>query len=140
MMNAHFEVRDIADLIVDQPFDVVFVFDAIHDMVAPAVVLRCINDALAPGGVFFMKEPRVSSDLADNIGNPFAPMVYAISTLHCLTVSLAHGGTGLGTAWGEQVARRMVAEADFRDIRVYDAPGDPIDAIFASNKPAAASA
>jgi SAM-dependent methyltransferase len=140
VMNAHFEVRDIADLIVDQPFDVVFVFDAIHDMVAPAVVLRRIYDALAPGGVFFMKEPRVSSDLADNIGNPFAPMVYGISTLHCLTVSLAHGGTGLGTAWGEQVARRMVAEADFGDLRVYDTPGDPIDAIFASSKPAAASA
>ena len=82
-----------------------------------------------------MKEPRVSSDLADNIGNPFAPMVYSISTLHCLTVSLAHGGTGLGTAWGEQVARRMVAEADFRDIQVYDTPGDPIDAIFVSSKP-----
>ncbi len=113
---------------------------AIHDMVAPAAVLRRIYDALAPGGVFFMKEPRVSSDLADNIGNPFAPMVYAISTLHCLTVSLAHGGAGLGTAWGEQVARRMLADAGFRDIRVYDAPGDPIDAIFVSSKPAAASA
>jgi hypothetical protein len=139
-MNAHFEVRDVADLIVDQPFDAVFVFDAIHDMVAPALVLRRIYDALTPGGVFFMKEPRISSNLADNIANPFAPMVYSISTLHCLTVSLAYAGTGLGTAWGEQVARRMVAEADFRDIQVYDTPGDPIDAIFVSSKPTETSA
>ena len=140
LLNAHFEVRDVASLTVDEPLDAVFVFDAVHDMVAPAAVLRCIYGALAPGGVFFMKEPRVSSDLADNIGNPLAPMVYSISTLHCLTVSLAHGGTGLGTAWGEQVARRMVAEAGFRDIQVHDAPGDPIDAIFVSGKPTAASA
>ena len=37
--------------------------------------------------------------------NPLAPMLYSVSTLHCLTVSLADGGAGLGTAWGEQLAR-----------------------------------
>ena len=84
-----------------------------------------------------MKEPRVSSDLADNIGNPFAPLLYAVSTLHCLTVSLAHNGAGLGTAWGEQVARQMLADAGFRDVGVYEAPGDPMDAIFITSKPAA---
>jgi SAM-dependent methyltransferase len=139
LTNVHFEVRDVAGLTVDDPLDAVFVFDAIHDMVAPAAVLRCVNEALVPGGVFFMKEPRVSSDLADNIGNHFAPLLYSISTLHCLTVSLAHGGAGLGTAWGEQVARRMLADAGFRDLLVYDAPGDPTDAIFISSKPVASS-
>src|SRR5512133_999761 len=107
LTNVHFEVRDVAGLTVDDPLDAVFVFDSLHDMVAPATVLRRINEVLAPEGVFSMKEPRVSSDLADNIGNPFAPLLYSISTLHCLTVSLAHSGAGLGTAWGEQVARRM---------------------------------
>jgi SAM-dependent methyltransferase len=139
LTNAHFEVRDVAGLNVDDPLDAVFVFLAIHDMVAPAAVLSCINEALVPGGIFFMKEPRVSSDLAENIGNPFAPLLYSISTLHCLTVSLAHGGAGLGTAWGEQLARRMLADAGFGDIQVYDAPGDPTDAIFVSSKPASTS-
>ena len=137
LTNAHFELRDVATLTVDDPLDAVFVFDAIHDMVAPAAVLSHIYDALPAGGVFFMKEPRVSSDLADNIGNPFAPLLYAVSTLHCLTVSLAHDGAGLGTAWGEQVARQMLADAGFRDVRVYEAPGDPMDAIFITSKPAA---
>jgi SAM-dependent methyltransferase len=140
LTNAHFEVCDVAGLTVDDPLDAVFVFDAIHDMVAPAMVLRRIHDALTPGGVFFMKEPRVSSDLADNIGNPFAPLLYSVSTLHCLTVSLAYGGAGLGTAWGEQVARRMLTDAGLRGIQVYDAPGDPTDAIFVSSKPHRASA
>ena len=69
-----------------------------------------------PGGVFVMDEPRLSSSLEDNIGNPMAPFTYAVSTLHCLTASLAVGGAGLGTAWGEQVARRMLAEAGFGDV------------------------
>ncbi len=137
LTNANFEVGDVAELIVNEPLDAVFVFDSIHDMVAPAAVLSHIYDALAAGGVFFMKEPRVSSDLADNIGNPFAPLLYAVSTLHCLTVSLAHNGAGLGTAWGEQVARQMLADAGFRDVGVYEAPADPMDAIFVTRKPAA---
>jgi hypothetical protein len=33
-------------------------------------------------------EPKLSSNLEDNIGHPFAPLLYATSTLHCLTVSL----------------------------------------------------
>ena len=74
----------------------------------PDGVLGRIHAALVPGGMFLMKEPRVSSNLEDNIGNPFAPFIYSVSTLHCLTVSLAHGGAGLGTAFGEQVAREML--------------------------------
>ena len=85
---------------------------------------------LAPGGVLLMDEPRVSSNLEDNIGNPTAPFTYAVSTLHCLTVSLAAGGAGLGTAWGEQDARRMLADAGFGPVTVHDAPGDPGNAVF----------
>jgi hypothetical protein len=77
----------------------------------------------------------VSSNLEENIGNPMAPIVYSVSTLHCLTVSLAHDGAGLGTAFGEQVARRLLAEAGFTDVAVHDAPGDPMDAVFISRKP-----
>ena len=64
LANARFEVRDAAGLTVDEPFDVVFVFDAIHDQVDPAAVLGRIHAALAPGGIFVMVEPRASSDLA----------------------------------------------------------------------------
>jgi hypothetical protein len=83
-----------------------------------------------------MKEPRVSSRLEDNVGNPMAPLVYAVSTLHCMTVSLAEGGAGLGTAFGEQKGRQLLAEAGFGDVTVHDAPGDPMDAIFVSRTPA----
>jgi SAM-dependent methyltransferase len=134
LANVSFEVTDAAGLTVEQPFDVVFVFDAIHDQVDPAGVLDRIHAALAPGGLFVMKEPRVSSELQDNIANPFAPLLYSVSTLHCMTVSLAHGGAGLGTAWGEQRARRMLADAGFGEVEVRDAPGDPIDGVFVTRK------
>src|SRR5215218_3688719 len=135
--NATFEVRDAARLAVAEPFDVVFVFDAIHDQAAPAAVLERIHAALAPGGTFVMVEPRASSNLEDNLGDPMAPMLYAISTLHCMTVSLAEGGAGLGAAWGEQAARAMLAEAGFGEVAVHEAPGDPLNAVFVTSRPAA---
>jgi SAM-dependent methyltransferase len=135
LANARFEVRDAARLAVAEPFDVVFVFDAIHDQVAPAAVLERIHAMLVPGGRFVMVEPRASSNLEDNRANPLAPMLYSMSTLHCLTVSLAYGGAGLGTVWGEQLALTMLAEAGFGEVAVHPAPGDPFDTVFVTSKP-----
>ena len=42
--------------------------------------------------------------------------------MHCMTVSLAEGGAGLGTMWGIQVARRMLNEAGFRRVEIVDSP------------------
>jgi SAM-dependent methyltransferase len=137
LTNVTFEECDAAELKVERPFDAVFVFNAIHDQVAPPAVLRRIHDALVPGGTFLMNEPRLSSHLEDNIGNPLAPFTYAVSTLHCMTVSLAHGGAGLGTAWGEQLALKLLADAGFDEVAVNDAPGDPGNAVFVTTKPAA---
>ena len=53
---------------------------------------------------------------AGNMEHPMAPMMYAISTFHCMTVSLALGGEGLGTMWGEQKACELLAEAGFKDV------------------------
>ena len=136
LTNAVFVQCDVAGEIDAGAFDLVTAFDAIHDQVAPAAVLERIHAALAPGGTFVMVEPRASSEVADNLGNPLAPMLYATSTLHCLTVSLAGGG-GLGAAWGEQRARAMLAEAGFGDIAVHAAPGDPINAVSVTSRPEA---
>jgi SAM-dependent methyltransferase len=139
LTNVTFEVCDAARLTAELPFDAVFVFDAIHDQADPAGVLASIRAVLAPDGIFFMKEPRVSSNLEDNVGNPFAPLLYSVSTLHCLTVSLAEGGAGLGTAFGEQLARRLLSEAGFVDVVVNEAPGDPFDAVFVARPGGGAS-
>jgi SAM-dependent methyltransferase len=134
LANARFEVRDAAHLAATEAFDVVFVFDAIHDQVDPAAVLERIHAGLAPGGTFVMVEPRVSSHLEGNLGNPLAPMLYAVSTLHCMTVSLAGGGAGLGAAWGEELALAMLADAGFGEVAVHEAPGDPLNGVFVASK------
>jgi SAM-dependent methyltransferase len=133
--NARFEVADAARFSASEPFDVVFSFDAIHDQVDPRAAVERIFEALAPGGAYVMVEPAASSHLEDNIANPLAPWLYGVSTLHCLTVSLAHDGAGLGTTWGRERARRLLEDVGFVDVAVHDAPGDPLDAIFVGTKP-----
>jgi SAM-dependent methyltransferase len=130
LTNVTFEVCDAARLRVQEPFDLIFVFDAVHDQVDPDAVLRAIRGALARGGVFFMKEPHGADALEDNMANPMAPLLYSVSTLHCMTVSLAHGGAGIGTMFGEQLALRMLADAGFTSVDVQPAPGDPGDAVY----------
>jgi len=136
LANARFEVRDAARLEVEEPLDVVFTFDAIHDQADPAAVLERIHAALVPGGLFVMVEPRASSDLSGNLDSPLAPFLYGVSTLHCMTVSLAAGGAGLGAAWGEQMALAMLAEAGFGEVTVHEAPGDPLNGVFVTSRPA----
>jgi SAM-dependent methyltransferase len=132
--NVSFEVADAATLSSSHPFGAAFVFNSVHDQARPLEVLSSIQSILEPGGTFLMNEPRISSNLEDNLGNPAAPMTYAISLLHCMTVSLAEGGAGLGTGWGEQVALRLLADAGFGPVELHDAPGDPGNAIFVTHR------
>lgn len=135
LSNATFEVLDVATLPVAPPFDVVFAFDAIHDQVDPAGVLRRVYDALLPGGTFAMMDIKATSRLEGNVGSPFAPWVYAVSTMHCMTVSLAHGGAGLGAAWGEELALRMLADAGFGGVTVHDVPDSSLNSLYVARKP-----
>jgi SAM-dependent methyltransferase len=130
LSNVSFEVQDAATLAVDDAFDVVMSFDAIHDQVDPVAVLAHIHEALRPGGRYVMLEPSGSSNLEDNMAHPLAPWVYGVSVLHCMTVSLAHGGAGLGTMWGRERATAMLEAAGFREVDVREAPGDPLDSFF----------
>ena len=131
--NVTFEVRDAAAL-PEGEFDFVFAFDSIHDQRDPAGVLRSIHAALVPGGIFVMMDIKANSALEDNVGNPFAPLLYGVSTLHCMTVSLALDGAGLGTVWGEQTARRMLDEAGFEVLGVHDVPDDPMDSVYVARR------
>ncbi len=42
--------------------------------------------------------------------------------MHCMTVSLAEGGAGLGTVWGQEKAREMLGAAGFAHVAVLDCP------------------
>ncbi|MGY1824540.1 class I SAM-dependent methyltransferase [Geodermatophilus sp. SYSU D00079] len=136
LSNATFEVLDVATMPTEPPSTAVFAFDAVHDQADPAGVLSRVRAALEPGGWFVMMDIKAASALEDNVGNPLAPWLYAVSTLHCMTVSLARDGAGLGTVWGEQLARRMLDEAGFVDVAVHDVPDDPFDSVYVARAPA----
>ena len=127
--NASFVVQDVAKLEAPAPFDLVTAFDAIHDQADPAGVLQRIRQALAPGGIFLMVDVYASTELADNIGAPMAPYLYTMSTMHCMSVSLAAGGPGLGTAWGHQLATRMLREAGFSEVQLFERI-DPANSLY----------
>jgi hypothetical protein len=122
LANARFEVQDVATLPPEPKFDLIMAFDAIHDQADPRAVLRRVHDALTPDGTFYMVEFKFASDVGANVGNPFAPLYYGASTLHCMTVSLAVGGAGLGAVWGEDTARKLLAETGFGHVEVVDTP------------------
>ena len=91
----------------------------IHDLADPRAGLRRIREALNDDGVYLMMEPQAESDLSGNL-NPRGAMLYGISTLHCMTQSLAEGGEGLGAAWGRQLAESYAREAGFSDFEVLE--------------------
>jgi SAM-dependent methyltransferase len=130
LSNAQFLAQDAATLAIRSSFDLVTAFDAIHDQVAPRRVLRAIREALRPGGVFLMVDIAASSRLERNLDNPFAPFLFSVSTMHCMTVSLAHGGEGLGACWGDEKARELLAEARFGSVEVSQVEGDPLNAYY----------
>ena len=134
LANARFEERDAAHLGETARFDFVTTFDAIHDQARPDLVLAGIATALRPGGVYLCVDTSSSSLLAENLGHPLGPFMYTVSTMHCMTVSLADGGMGLGTMWGEQTARRMLAEAGFTAVEVHRDEGDLGSAYFVATK------
>jgi 2-polyprenyl-3-methyl-5-hydroxy-6-metoxy-1,4-benzoquinol methylase len=111
LKNATFEIKDVAKLDVRNRFDFITTFDAIHDQARPATVLKGIANALKPGGTYLMVDEGGSSYLEKNLDHPIATTLYAISVLHCMTVSLAESGDGLGTMWGEELAEKMLQQA-----------------------------
>ncbi|MFN0093008.1 MAG: class I SAM-dependent methyltransferase [Acidimicrobiales bacterium] len=136
LANARFERRDAADLGLEARFDYVTSFDAIHDQAHCGRMLQGVFAAVRPGGAYLCVEPRASSVLADNLAHPMGPFIYSVSTMHCMPVSLAYGGEGLGSAWGEQLARERLHTAGFRDTTVTTRPFDRMNTYFVSHKPA----
>jgi 2-polyprenyl-3-methyl-5-hydroxy-6-metoxy-1,4-benzoquinol methylase len=110
-----FEVGDGAAL-PESKFDLVTTFDVVHDAVDPVGLMSAIRCALAPGGTYLVQEINVSSKPEEN-HRPLGKMVYSISTMYCMTTSLAHGGAGIGAAMGEDKARELAEQAGFKHFR-----------------------
>ena len=132
--NVRFEVRDVTDLGEEDNYDLITTFDAVHDQAKPAAVLEGIAAALKDDGVYLMQDIAGSSHLHNNMDHPLGPFMYTVSTMHCMTVSLAQGGEGLGTMWGEEKALEMLEEAGFGVVEVERLPHDFQNSYYVARK------
>jgi 2-polyprenyl-3-methyl-5-hydroxy-6-metoxy-1,4-benzoquinol methylase len=110
-------------------FDLVVAIDCIHDMVDPVESLRAMRGLLSANGVVFWSEPTGSRDPLEN-RNPQGRLRAGLSPFHCLTVSLAEGGAGLGTIIGEAGVRELAQQAGFSSIQRLEIES-PVQQFFA---------
>jgi 2-polyprenyl-3-methyl-5-hydroxy-6-metoxy-1,4-benzoquinol methylase len=127
LKNVAFHIQDLSDFddtAAPEAFDFVTTFDAIHDQAQPLNVLKGIHRALTADGVYLMQDIRGSSHVYQDIGHPLGTFLYTISTMHCMTVSLAQGGEGLGAMWGEETTRAYLQRAGFRFVETHQLDHD----------------
>jgi 2-polyprenyl-3-methyl-5-hydroxy-6-metoxy-1,4-benzoquinol methylase len=121
LTNVKFEVKDLTNFDEEasqKEFDFITTFDAVHDQARPDNLLAGIYKALKDDGTYLMQDISSSSEHHNNMEHPVAPLLYTISTMHCMTVSLAQGGAGLGTMWGREKALEMLDDAGFKNIEI----------------------
>lgn len=99
--------------------DLVTTFDAIHDQAKPLNVLKGIRRSLRPDGVYLMQDISGTGSVHEDISHPIGTFLYAVSCLHCMTVSLAQGGEGLGAMWGEKATREYLGRAGFGSVTTH---------------------
>jgi hypothetical protein len=98
-------------------YDLVAVFDCLHDMGDPVGVARHIREVMKEDATFMIVEPFAKNDLAENL-NPVGRMFYSASTMICTPGSLAQEvGLGLGAQAGEAKLTEVLKEAGFSSVR-----------------------
>lgn len=134
LANVRFEVRDAAAIGETEAYDLITSFDSIHDQAKPAAMLASISQALRPDGTYLIQDIAGSSHLENNLEHPVSPFLYTISLTHCMTVSLAYGGDGLGAMWGEEKAVEMLNEAGFANVSKHNLDHDFMNTYYVATK------
>jgi 2-polyprenyl-3-methyl-5-hydroxy-6-metoxy-1,4-benzoquinol methylase len=132
--NLNLEVKNVAEFSDEKRFDLIMTFDAVHDQADPGRVLSNIERALKDDGVYFMQDIAGSSHVHNNMDHPVATLLYTTSCMHCMSVSLAQDGQGLGAMWGKELAIEMLTEAGFGKIDIKELPHDPINYYYIVEK------
>jgi SAM-dependent methyltransferase len=98
-------------------YDLIAMFDCLHDMGDPVGAARRVRSALAPDGTWLIVEPFANDDVEDNL-NPVGRVYYGASTLVCTPASLSQEvGLGLGAQAGEKRLRDVVTAGGFSRFR-----------------------
>jgi SAM-dependent methyltransferase len=114
--RVRFEVAGAAD-VTGGPFDLVTMFDCLHDMGDPVGAARRVREVLADDGTWMVVEPMAGDSVEENL-TPVGRAYYGFSTLLCTPASLAQPvGTALGTQAGPARIHDVAAAAGFTRFR-----------------------
>jgi 2-polyprenyl-3-methyl-5-hydroxy-6-metoxy-1,4-benzoquinol methylase len=114
--NVRFEVARAQDYR-GRGYDLVTMFDALHEMGDPVGAARHVRETLKPDGTLMLVEPMAGDTLADNL-NPVGRMYYAFSTSLCVPGSLSQEvGAALGAQAGEKRLTEVLRAAGFTRVR-----------------------
>jgi len=114
--RARFEVASAQDF-PGSGYDLVAVFDCLHDMGDPVGAARHVRQALRDNGTWLIVEPFANDRLEDNL-NPVGRIFYSASTCICTPASRSqHGGLCLGAQAGERRLREVVTQGGFSHFR-----------------------
>jgi len=126
--NAHARAHGVGDRvrfeaapakeISDRGFDLVTMFDCLHDMGDPRGCAAHVRRLLKPDGAWMIVEPLAADDPAANVASPVSRLYYNASTMICVPTSLAQEvGEALGAQAGERRLTEVIAGAGFSRVR-----------------------
>lgn len=108
LTNLHFEVHQAEDL--PGPFDLITLFDCLHDLGDPVGAMKSAHAALKPDGTCMIVEPMAGDKLEENL-NPVSRLFYSASTMVCVPTSLSQDvGAALGAQAGEAQLTEIITE------------------------------
>jgi SAM-dependent methyltransferase len=122
-----FQTHEATDLPAAE-YDLVTMFDCLHDMGDPVAAARAVRRSLRPGGALLLVEPAAGDLLTDNL-HPLGRLFYAASTMICTPSSLAQpGAAALGPQAGPARLTRVLNDAGFTAVTVIHR--SPVNLVF----------
>lgn len=119
-----FEVRDAADSPHSGAYDLVLVFEAIHDLPRPVEVLRTLRKLLVEGGAVIVADERTADTFTAPAGE-VERLLYGWSVLHCLPVGMSEQpSAATGTVMRADTLRAYAHDAGFSDVEVLPIEND----------------
>ncbi|CAD5120155.1 DgyrCDS8730 [Dimorphilus gyrociliatus] len=137
MENVNFSIQDACKRtgFDEESFDWILAMDVIHDLPYPDAAIKELYRILKKDGILSIVDINAHSRPSQNLNNPRATFLYAISLCHCTPMSFGlPDSMGLGATWGKERAKDLFEECGFRLESVQDMESDKLQSHYVFKK------